>query len=140
MDVSRYFLSRVDEESGDSISNLKLQKLLYYSQGFHLAAYECPLFPEAIEAWAHGPVVPRVYHACNRFESGPVSISGDLDVAVFEPRSIELLNEVYAVYGQFSASALRNMTHEEPPWKLTEQGEVISHDLLRDFFRTRIVQ
>lgn len=139
IDVARYFLSLVDEDSGDSISNLKLQKLLYYAQGFHLAAFGDPLFPESVEAWAHGPVVPNVYHVCKQFGSGPVSLPGELVLEEFSRAQIDLMNEVYSVYGQFSASALRNMTHEELPWKTTEQGEVISHDAMSRFFKTRLV-
>ena len=60
-DAAKYFLAQVSEDAGDLISNLKLQKLLYYAQGFHLALYDQPLFPEAIEAWTHGPVVPDLY-------------------------------------------------------------------------------
>ena len=140
IDVGKYFLSRVDDESGDSISNLKLQKLLYYAQGFHLAEYNEPLFPERIAAWAHGPVVPEVYYQLQHFGANPVQLPQDIDFdAVFGSQAEELLDEVYAVYGQFSAAGLRNMTHEEPPWKLTAQGRTISHDLMRDFFKTRLV-
>lgn len=139
IDVGRYFLSRVDEESGDSISNLKLQKLLYYAQGFHLAAFDSPLFPETIEAWAHGPVVPEVYRQLKRFGANPVELPDDIDLdEVFGEREKELLDEVFSVYGQFSAAALRNMSHDEPPWKQTAQGCTISHDLMRDYFKTRI--
>ena len=60
-DVAKYFLSLSDDSSGDYISNLKLQKLLYYAQGFHLAIFNKPLFNEPIEAWAHGPVVGSSY-------------------------------------------------------------------------------
>ena len=62
-DVAKYFLSNVDEEAGDMVSNLKLQKLVYYAQRFHLAIFGKPLFNEEIEAWAHGGlVVPDLYH------------------------------------------------------------------------------
>lgn len=53
-DVARYFLALVDEDAGDSLSNLKLQKLVYYAQGFHLALYGEPLFPRgdsSVETW-----------------------------------------------------------------------------------------
>jgi len=139
INVARYFLTQVDEESGDSLSNLKLQKLLYYAQGFHLAAYGGPLFPENIEAWVHGPVVPSVYRSLKAFGSDPIKIEEPPPLDDFSARSIELLDEVYSVYGQFSASSLRNMTHQEPPWKNTPQGCIIPHDLMRDFFKTRIV-
>lgn len=46
-DVAKYFLSLCnDEESGDLISNLKIQKLVYYAQGFSLAINNKPLFKE----------------------------------------------------------------------------------------------
>ncbi len=50
-DVADYFLSRCDEDSGDAISNLKLQKLVYYAQGFSLALLGEPLFQNKMEAW-----------------------------------------------------------------------------------------
>ena len=61
-DVANYFLSLCDEDAGDLISNLKLQKLVYYAQGFHLAISGEPLFDEKIMAWEHGPVIPQLYH------------------------------------------------------------------------------
>ena len=43
------------------MTNMKLQKMLYYQQGFHLAYFGTPLFDKDIEAWMFGPVVPSVY-------------------------------------------------------------------------------
>ena len=48
-------------DEGELFSNMKLQKLLYYVQGFHIAVFNRPLFNEDIEAWMYGPVVPAVY-------------------------------------------------------------------------------
>ena len=59
-DVAAYILAKQDDDSGDLISNLKLQKLAYYAQGFCLAMHGRPLFPEAIKAWKHGPVVSEL--------------------------------------------------------------------------------
>lgn len=50
-DAADYFLSKIDEDAGDVITNLKLQKLVYYAQGFSLALCGRPLFAERIEAW-----------------------------------------------------------------------------------------
>ena len=55
-DIARYILTLSTPEVGDIISNLKLQKLLYYVQGFHLAIENEPLFMEDIQAWQYGPV------------------------------------------------------------------------------------
>ena len=137
-DVARYFLALVDEDAGDSLSNLKLQKLTYYAQGFHLAVYDEPLFPERIEAWAHGPVIPDLYHALKQFGSAPVQMDGDFNIDIYAPRVRELLDEVYSVYGQFSAVRLRNISHQEPPWAGTPQGGVISEAVMSDYFKTQL--
>ena len=59
--VADYFLSLVDEDAGDSMTNLRLQKLLFYAQAWHLALTNRPLFEEDFEAWVHGPVIPSFY-------------------------------------------------------------------------------
>jgi uncharacterized phage-associated protein len=137
-DVAKYFVSLVDEEAGDSISNLKLQKLLYYAQGFNLAVYGKPLFNEQIKAWIHGPVVPQVYHLYKDYGSGPIPVE-PVNLDDYSPQVRELLDEVYAVYGQFSASKLRDLTHGEPPWKNTPQSGAISQESMAEFFKTLVI-
>lgn len=61
-DVAQYLLKLDEQHGGEGISNLKLQKLAYYSQGFFGAIYDKPLFNERVEAWTHGPVIPDLYH------------------------------------------------------------------------------
>lgn len=56
-------LIRLSYEKQRPVSNLKLQKLLYYAQAWHLAIFKQPLFNDEIEAWVHGPVVPEVFRA-----------------------------------------------------------------------------
>src|SRR5260364_350033 len=77
-DVANYFLTLVEEEVGDALSNLKLQKLVYYAQGFHLALFSRPLFENAIEAWTHGPVIPGLYHAYKQYGAGALPRPVDL--------------------------------------------------------------
>ncbi|MGB8986769.1 MAG: type II toxin-antitoxin system antitoxin SocA domain-containing protein [Candidatus Sulfotelmatobacter sp.] len=138
-DVAKYFIALVDEDSGDSISNLKLQKLVYYAQGFHLAMHGEPLFPERILAWTHGPVVEELYHAYKKFGSGPIDLSQSFDVDIYSPDMHGFLTEVSTVYGQFTATKLRNMTHEEPPWKNTPKGDEIPHAAMRQYFKTLLI-
>ena len=139
-DVARYFLALNDDGAGDLISNLKLQKLMYYAQGFCLALYDRPLFSERIEAWQHGPVVPELYRAYKECGAGPIPAPDNLDFSIYSQDERDLLTEVYEVYGQFSAWKLRNMTHEEAPWKNMEDtlNSEITHDSLRQFFKTRL--
>lgn len=143
-DVAKYFLSKVDEEVGDGISNLKLQKLVYYAQGFHLAIHGQPLFSDGIEAWEHGPVVPDLYHAYKTNGSGNIPPPREFDPEAVDPEVARLLDDVYSVFGQYSAWKLRNMTHEEQPWKEayqeTARGRVISHAALRTYFKDYVTE
>jgi uncharacterized phage-associated protein len=138
-DIAKYFLVQTDEDAGDLISNLKLQKLLYYAQGFNLALYDEPLFPESIEAWTHGPVVPEVYHEYKDFGSNAIPMPSNVDFSKYDEQTIDLLNEVYSVYGQFSAWKLRNMTHDEEPWKNANLGDIITLNSMKKYFKTQIV-
>jgi uncharacterized phage-associated protein len=136
LDIANYFLGKADEDAGDLISNLKLQKLLYYAQGFHIALKDAPLFKEPIEAWTHGPVVPQVYHEFKGNGNG--SIEGPTHEPEIDQETSSILDEVYSVYGQFSAWKLRNMTHDELPWKTTPSTGEISHESLREYFSTQL--
>ncbi|MBC6455939.1 MAG: DUF4065 domain-containing protein [Hormoscilla sp. SP5CHS1] len=81
-DVANYFLAQQDESAGDLISNLKLQKLVYYAQGFHLAIYVRPLFTEAIAAWTHGPVVPELYEYYQKYGNCAIPCPTEIDFTV----------------------------------------------------------
>jgi uncharacterized phage-associated protein len=137
--IAKYFLVKTDEDCGDLISNLKLQKLVYYAQGFHLALFDKPLFEEKIEAWAHGPVIPALYREYKQFGSKAIPIPDDLDLSIYDQQTKDLLDEVYAVFGQFSAWKLRNMTHKEPTWKdAADYNGEISHQAMKNYFITQI--
>lgn len=140
-DIARYFITLVDEESGEKLTHLKLQKLVYYAQGFHLALYDTPLFPEPIEAWAHGPVVPELYHLYKKYEAQALPLPEEGDFSIYPSDVKELLNEVHTVYGQFSAWKLRDLTHEEPPWKNAygTGDSTISQEAMRTFFKTLLI-
>lgn len=138
-DVANFFLAQANEEIGDLISNLKLQKLTYYAQGFFLAINNEPLFPEEIEAWTHGPVVPELYHHYKEHKSNAIPSPTDLDFSVYDQNTQDFLNEIYSVFGQFSAWKLRNMTHDEPPWRdVAEEAGVISHAAMKKYFLTQL--
>lgn len=136
--VAHFFLSCSDEDIGDLISNLKLQKLIYYAQGLHLAVFDKPLFEEEVYAWQHGPVVPQIYQEYKSHGASGIPIPDNIDLSMFSQDQSDLLDEIYSVYGQFSAWKLRNMTHEEAPWKDCDINDVISKDAMKEFFITRI--
>ena len=140
-DVAKYFLLQADEEAGDTISNLKLQKLAYYAQGFHLALTGKALFPEQVQAWTHGPVSPDLYRAYKEHGSAALPAPEQFDDTALSPAETEILDEVYSVYGQFSAWKLRNLTHEEAPWvDAYREGAntEISQESMRLFFASQL--
>jgi uncharacterized phage-associated protein len=138
-DVAKYFLAQASEDAGDLISNLKLQKLVYYAQGFQLALYGTPLFPEPIEAWTNGPVVPVLYEYYQKYGAGAIPYPYDVDFDLYDEKTRSLLDEVYRVFGQFSAWKLRNMTQAEYPWKLAAHtSSEISQQSMKEYFKTQI--
>lgn len=155
LDVAKWFLVRNrsnNDIKGDNelISNLKLQKLLYYAQGVFLAIKGVPLFEEDIVNWAHGPVVESVYKHfstitdCNgnKMKRGAEGIDyrGKVNLSLFEPETKAILDEVFEAFGQFSAWKLREMTHSEDPWKSTKRNDVIPNGMIRDYFVKNIVE
>ena len=135
--IARYFLAKTDEGVGDLISNLKLQKLCYYAQGLGMATRGEPMFPEPLEAWLHGPVVPGLYRAYRQYEANAIPPVTDLDLESYEPADRKILDDVYDFYGQYSAWRLRQMTHGEAPWREAYEADanhVIPLDSLTRFF------
>lgn len=134
--VAKYFRALTNPDDGDLLSNLKLQKLCYYAQGIGIAARNVPLFAERIEAWQHGPVVPNLYQEYKDFGASMIPPPDDFDPTIFAMADIELMNDVYDHYGQFSGWKLRDMTHSEPPWinAYNTASKVITLDALRTFF------
>ena len=122
------------------MTNMKLQKMLYYQQGFHLAYFGTPLFEEDIEAWMYGPVVPAVYEAYKAFGHQGIEPNRDQAFSFDNKTEATLFGEVCRVYGAYSAVGLMNMTHEESPWKTTTIGEgsVISKGKMRSYFKKRL--
>jgi uncharacterized phage-associated protein len=138
IDIAKKIVCRTDVEHGDTISNLKLQKLLYYMQGFHLALFDAPFFNEPIEAWTYGPVVQVVFREFKRYQNRAINPENYHDELVLTGEEQLMFDRVYDKYNRFSAVALMQMTHNEGPWKSHDIGEVIANDELRTYFLTQI--
>ena len=139
LDVANVFLKLSEPEVGDVITNLKLQKLVYYAQGFHLAVNGSPIFRDPIFAWEHGPVVPDLYHHFKQYGSAALPVpEEEIDKEKFSKEQLELIADVNDVYAQFSAWKLRDLTHSEAPWIETPKNGEISHALMQDYFKTKL--
>jgi uncharacterized phage-associated protein len=140
-EVANYFLAQTNPEKGDSLTNLKLQKLCYYAQGIGCVIRGgIPLFNSRIEAWPHGPVVPELYTPYKkRYGAKPIPKPKIFDINIFDPEDVEILDEVEATYGHYTGFQLRSKTHEEAPWQnaITNQSSnIITPDALKNFFKT----
>lgn len=137
--IAQWFINRATrdiENGGEYLVNLKLQKLLYYAQGCNLAINDEPLFNEKIYNWEHGPVVRDVYYSFNEYGSNPIK---DVKPATISEDTEKILEEVYEVFGKFSALELRRMTHQEAPWKNTNKNDEIKNGSIKDYFLREIV-
>ena len=120
------------------VDNLKLQKLLYYSQAVHLVLHnKTPLFSEPIEAWDYGPVVPPVYLEYKKygFDSIP-PVDEESDLNLEEMQAVDM---TLACFGVLSGPALISQTHYEDPWKNAYHrgwpSGVITVEAIYDYFK-----
>lgn len=146
-EIAKWFLIRDRANNGElEISNLKLQKLLYYAQGVYLAITNKPLFSEDILAWKHGPVVKEVYNnfcgnGANIIEYNPKDKDREVITKIENDENArDTLEFVAEEFGQYTAWKLRNMTHEEKPWLSTNINDVINTDLIKSYFIEEIVE
>nr|DAK73665.1 MAG TPA: hypothetical protein [Caudoviricetes sp.] len=141
-DIAKLLIKKAEQVSygEEFMTNMKLQKMLYYQQGFHLAYFGEPLFDEEIEAWMYGPVVPSVYDEYKSNGKNGIRLESEFEFEFKSKEEEALFNEVFKVYGVYSALGLMNMTHSEAPWKNTKTGEgnVIPKSKIKTFFRTRL--
>lgn len=141
--VADWFINRVDRDAGDSITHLKLQKLLYFAQAWHLANKGLPLFETDFQAWAHGPVARPIY---DRFKGNSWDALEEVDAPSIPPQIEGYLEKVFAKYGQYGAKYLEKLTHEHEPW-IEARGDippeercenVISRKTMRDYYGAKI--
>ncbi len=124
------------EFEANEMTHLKLQKLLYYAQGWALVDLGYALFHNEIRAWEHGPVVVEAYHDLKQFGKNtllPESIDAGSEELTEDEK--QFLTKVYDVYGIYSAWGLRELTHEEDPWKNNHPFNEIKEDDLKVFFQ-----
>lgn len=136
-----------------SMSHLKLQKLIYFIEGYHLAYFHGKsLVSDEFEAWAHGPVSRVLYNELKDRavlygdvqyiqkdgEQNPIDIINDTLCS----SQIELIDEVVGLYIGESGMTLEGITHQQTPWICARQGippyakcnNVIDKKLMQEYF------
>ena len=132
LDVCRYVIN-YSNERGYGISNLKLQKILYFIQAYFLITEDTCCFSDKIEAWNFGPVVPRAYREYKGFGAGNIppitsylekegaddpwsARSVPFEESCIPLRDSDQINEVVDQFGGYSATELLSLTHSQKPW------------------------
>jgi uncharacterized phage-associated protein len=135
LNVAKYIIKSLPTD------NLKLQKLLYYSQAVYLVLNDKrPLFPEDIEAWDYGPVVPPVYREYKKYGLEPIPLNDNaVPLSLDEIRSVDL---VLAGFGAMTGPELIKQTHYEAPWRNAyspgRPSRKISLDALYSYFKENL--
>ncbi len=139
MDIAGFYI-QLANDLDDSIDNLKLNKLLFYSQAWSMVRFGKPLFIDEVEAWEYGPVVSSVYHAYKACGKTPIQEPVDeVDEGKFTTDELELLIDIYNNYGQYTSVALKNKTHvTDSPWEkvyVPYQNNEIPLESMKDYFK-----
>ena len=139
-DIAKFILTIPSPEDND-FSNMKLQKLCYYTQALCTSMRGLPLFGERVVAWDHGPVVEALYHQYKTHRADAIPVVTDFDVSAIHEADRQAIGDVVEHFGQFSAWGLRGMTHDEPPWAEAYKrasGSEISVESMVSYFRPQV--
>jgi uncharacterized phage-associated protein len=137
------------------ITPLKMQKLVYFAHGWHLAITGKPLLREKIQAWQWGPVIPSLYQQFKECGADSIKFPASIEIMGGDhfpaninresrsgeeiERATKIIERVWEQYGKFSASDLSTLTHDEgSPWALVpdkeDYGAEIPNDTIKDYF------
>lgn len=114
--------------TGNLISNLKLQKLVYYVQAWHLAAFNEAVFEEDFQAWIHGPVLVPLYEQYKSYQWRPIVREDLTEHSIMHLKSLFsenlniIMDDVVDAYFPMEAYALEQSTHAEMPWREARKG------------------
>jgi uncharacterized phage-associated protein len=104
------------EQNGTYMDQMKMHKLMYFSQRESLMYNHEALFTEEFYGWKYGPVLKSVrseYMKKVPFHKVDGSVS---------PRTTLLLKNVLKQYGNVSSWKLSSLSHNEFSWKMARKG------------------
>lgn len=137
-------------EGGEPLNVIKLQKLVYYAQAWHLAFYGRPLFEGKFQAWVHGPVSRELYDRFAATKSLYSRVTREdmqegFDPGVLPEKERAHIDGVLEIYARFTGSQLEQLTHRERPWNVA-RGDCrpsdrceheIDEDLMREYYASK---
>ena len=143
LEIANWFVEKASQTPENDLTNLKLQKLLYFAQGKFLATTGNPLFNEQIEAWVLGPVVRSVYDEFKSCGSFPITaFDGKVKKSSLPANIDKFLINVWEEFGRYSANYLVDLTHKEgSPWETVytkDKNSDIPFELMTKYFRSSV--
>ena len=142
LDVANHFI----EYSGFTKTNLQVLKLTYISHGYMLAIHDIPLISDEVQAWPHGPVIPKIYNKFKKYGSGVIGSMSSSISEPFDQKEKEILDAVFESYGKYCGYYLSQITHEDgelkTPWmQCYQQGRrtsLISDEITKRYYKKLI--
>lgn len=142
IDVANFFIDVINSDEEGNITNLQLNKIIFFAQAWSLVLKNKPLFEEDFRAWKYGPVLPSVYKKLKCNKDLLITSPTDKDFEnVFDSETIDFLLDVYREYKQYSASELVNLTHiKGGVWEQIrnkdkkKRNEIIPKELMKDYY------
>lgn len=114
LEIAKYVINHEHKENRE-ITNLRLQKLLYFVQAKILVETGNPCFDDEMQAWEYGPVVPVVYDAYKKFGNLPILEEQEMKENIEE--SIQNnIGEILNYFGSTPTFGLVQITHNQTPW------------------------
>lgn len=141
--IAKYF-QKIANSEGKTLTHMKIQKLVFFAHGVHLAAFGGPLINEEVKAWKFGPVIPELYDRLYKFGSSIVNLDiNDENLTALEDdnNAEESIRVVWKVYGSNSAWTLSEISHrKESPWdivwnQLGNTFSTIPNSLIEDYYK-----
>lgn len=129
LDVASYIIKSYERRSHQSIDEMKLHKLLYFSQREHIAITGKPLFSESFESWRFGPVSPLVRENFTKLQpiGNQENIQDDTDLITSEAAYV--VNNVLEQYAGYESWKLSELSHQEISWQNAQKRSGASEQL-----------
>ncbi|NWN45911.1 Panacea domain-containing protein [Candidatus Phytoplasma pruni] len=144
INMSYYLIHQAQKQEINDITNLKLQKLIFYSYAHYLVQHKNKktLFDYSIEAWPYGPVIPTLYFLFRGNQGKPIN-KEHINAYINTNQIIgkDSIDYILAKYGKKTGIELTDKTHSEDPWinawRLNQRFEerIIERDHIYEYYK-----
>jgi len=151
--VAKEFV-RMGSSSESPVTQMKLQKMVFFAHGLHLALYDTPLCSEPFFAWKFGPVIPSIYQLYKKWGSSPIiaqpatfkpsEVTGISETYTLSSTETEAIEYTWEITKNLDGVTLSNWSHAaNSPWaQAYAKGEntIISNDIIKEYFEQNLIR